>query len=202
MKINFNNQASFQKKLVATSRIGEGATRQKVRIYELDSFEDRADLDKLYATSTWDKSYYVEEINEEFAKKFTTSIAQDSHFYLMENTKKEPICVSVLNKAHKKKNQLDYLETAYAYSSYGDGTRRVRYIGETMLAFLVKMTKKEDKNFEVPDVAQREKTKNFYFKQCGFEKISDRVAYLKRKKFKGFIASNRSHTGSKIKISI
>lgn len=202
MKINSNNYINFQKKLVATSKVGDVGARQKVNIYELDKFSDRVDLDRLYMTSAWDKSYYVEEINDEFAKKFFTPLGQDSHFYIMENSQKEPICVSVLNKANRKKNQLDYLETAHSYSTYGDGTRRVRYIGETMLAFLVKMTKKEDKNFEVPDVAQREKTKAFYFDHCGFKQIGDRVAYLKKKNFKNFLSLNKSHTGSKIKISL
>ena len=71
-----------------------------------------------------------------------------------------------------------------------------------MLAFLVKITGKEDKHFEVPDVAQREKTKSFYFEHCGFKKIGDRVAYLKKKNFKNLLSLNKSHTGSKIKISI
>ena len=144
MKINSNNHIHFQKTLVATSKVGDINSRQDVKIYALDKFEDRIDLDRLYLTPAWDNSYYVEEINDEFAKKFTTPTAPDTHFYLMENAQKEPICVGVLNKAYKKKNQLDYLETAYSYSSYGDGTKRVRYIGETMLAFLVKMTKKEE----------------------------------------------------------
>ena len=197
MRINKNqNYIFFQKRLVANCKVGDSSNSQKASIYQLEYPIDKDYYEKCARDDkNWDQSYYLEEISWDF-----NHYSDENEFYVMENEDGDTLCVSVLNENMLDENRLEYLETAPKLSSYNTGNRKIKYIGETMLACMVKLTKDLKSIFDIPEVAQRDKTKDFYFKLCGFHPDDLQGAYLRSEEFDDFIARNEEHTNSTIEI--
>ncbi len=185
----------FQKKLVATAQIRNNEKPQEVKIYQLDKESDVEILERALDTKEWLGSYYLPDLNVAFGDDFSTY-----NYYAMLDNKGKLLCTSVVNERGNTKNKLEFIETAPRKSLYNKAKRKTRYIGETMLAFIAKKGKKEKKELVVPTVADREKTKNFYFTQCGFAPFGKRGAKINIASVDSFVRKNENHTGGQIKI--
>jgi len=204
MRISGFNNVYFQKRLAAKCTIGDTSTSQKAYIYELDCEDDKKILYDAEKQSIWQDNYYLDEYTRSFEKENCQWFSDDpsrnkNKYYIMEDKSGNMICYSLLDTARKKENRLDYLETAPEMSCYNKYTRRTRYVGETMLAFLAAITKKAGKDLKIVEVAPRPTTENFYFKQCKFKSV-DIGGIMPYEKLGKFVKSNRHHTGTKIAI--
>ena len=197
MKINSIKNFAFQKRLVANCKIGCNETRQKAKIYEIEYPQDRQYWYDLIQDENWKNNFYLTHICGDFEE---FSDIQGEHFYAMEDKEGKCICISEFDEYNEKQNSLDFIETAPALSTYTKNPNRIKYIGETMLAFLVKKTKEQGKKrFFIPLVANRERTLDFYYTQCGFNRQGT-AGSLAKKNYDRFIRSNEEHTNSSISL--
>jgi len=194
MRITNIGNISFQKILMANCHVGNGIDIKEAKIYRLEYPDDEKYYIEHSNQNDWQNSFYLQEVQNEFI------IEEDCIHYVMEDTDGATLCIGVLDESRTKENKLDYLETAPKLSSYNRADRKIKYIGETMLAFLVKITKGKKNKFEIPDVAQRPRTIDFYSKICKFNMKDQTSAYLERNEFDRFIKQNEKHTGSEIEI--
>jgi len=193
MKINCINNPTFQKKLMATCAILKNGKKENVNIYLLDEKKDEEIYRKTMEHSAWRGSILAAAMHYDF---IYSNKSQDMHF-VMEDKKQNPLCfASIQNK--QEQNNLMCIETAPKYSM-NYKKRHYRYIGETMIAFLIELTKKADKKLLcIPCILKDENTKHFYFKQCDFKTKTGNEAWLKKRGFEQMLRKNSEHTGSKI----
>lgn len=101
------------------------------------------------------------------------------------------------------RNELKYIETKKDLS-YKNQSRKTKYIGETIVSFLLGLTKKSpQKDFVVPHTLCS--AEGFYIDKCGFkhyEKGSVVSTYKPKEEFDDLIFQNEKHTGSKIEFLI
>lgn len=193
MKISTVKNISFSKKLVANCHIGTCEDKHEAKIYQLDKESDYFLFRKVKDVGDWQNSFYFLTLMCEFCSDY-----KKSQYYVMEDEKGKAICFSKTTKA-KKKTDLDYIETVPKLSA-NSLSRKIKYIGETMLAYLVLESDSENKILNVPNVANRDRTKSFYYEQCGFKKNGKHAAYMPKESVKDFIEQNKMHTGSTIEI--
>lgn len=193
MKISNFKPINFQKRLVANCQIGASGNNVPTKIYLLDKRDDFGVLDKAKDKEIWQNGYYISNVSNNFCVDL-----KHANHYVMETDDGDVICMCKAKEKGKKVN-LEYIETAPKMSSYNH-TRKLKYIGETMLAFLVKEAKENKKIVDVPTVAMRPKTLDFYFNQCGFKKDGKLSATMPREEANTFIKKNEKHTGSPIEI--
>ena len=197
MKIQKTNNLLFQKKLIATCAIGQSDKSKKACIYELDSQKDSFELHKMYYDNKWQNNNYLEEITEEYERP---NRRKQDRYFIIEDQDKNIVCISVLDTCGNSQNTLEYIETAPSLSCYNINSRPIKFIGETMIAFLAKLTQQQKKDLFVLEVAPKEPTRNFYFEHCGFTSIPENNAIMNKDKLEGLIRMNEDHTGSKIEI--
>lgn len=191
MKITNFKALSFQKQLVARCSVGNFENNLPVKIFHLDQQEDLQELKRAKCQPSWKDNHYLNTLISYFNNDY-----QKAKYYVMENQNGDVICTSKIV-PRGKKDDLEFIETAPTFST-SNHIRKVKYIGETMLAFLAKDAKEGKKIIEVPLVAPTPKTKNFYFNQCGFEKHGRAGAILTKEKIDMFLKKNEKHTGAKI----
>jgi len=193
MKVQNFNPVNFQKRLVATCKIGSADNSCDAKIYLLDKKDDYYELKEAKNSENWEGNYYLNNIQENFCLDF-----KKINHHIMENPNGDIICVTKSAKKGKK-TSLEYIETAPKLSCYNH-IRALKYIGETMLAFLAKDAKESRKILVVPTVAERPKTLNFYYNQCGFDKNGLTNAIMPREKVDRFLKNNEKHTGGPINL--
>ena len=197
MKIQKTNNLSFQKRLAAKSAVLQNGTPKKVYIYELDKPDDSICLYKAYYDKNWQDNNYLNDIIYDFEDSYVRNI--NDKYFVMEDEDKKVLCISVLSTSNKRQNTLDYIETAPRLSCYNEDSRPMKYIGETMVAFLAKLTQQQEKNLYVCSIRQKAHTINFY-RHCGFKEINRSNAYMTNSGFCNLINLNETNTGSKIEI--
>lgn len=192
MKINNTQKINFQKKLIGLGAIKAQNVSKGVKFFQLDDFADIADFKAAQKTQNWFGNYYLNDVvnaDEYYFQKFNVYSMEDEAsnllgYFILKHSDKETI--------------LSTIETAPRLSCYKE-QRPAKYIGETMMAFIASIS--GDKNVKVFDIAQRPKTKNFYFSQCRFSKIPfSENAILRRRNFKKLINANEAHTGKKVEL--
>jgi hypothetical protein len=62
------------------------------------------------------------------------------------------------------------------------------------------MAQDEEKDLTISEVADREKTKNFYYNQCGFKNLGKNNAKLPYNRLGNLIQQNEKHTGKRIEL--
>ena len=191
--ININ--LNFQKRLVASATIQRNNKPQEVKIFHLNEPNDNEILERALNTKEWMGTYYLPDLNITFLNDF-----EQNKYYVMEDKKGKLLCASVVNERGKKKNKLEYIETAPRLSKYNKGERSAKFIGETMLAFIAKNGKKDKKELVIPNVAQRSETKKFYFDQCRCNPAGQRGAKMPFGVIDFFVKRNESHTKGVIEI--
>jgi len=182
----------FQKRHIANCIIGEVCNSRKAKIFQLEYPQDIAYYSRYANSHEWEGSYYIDRMPEIFSEN-----KQDVDHFVMEDSLGQMLCYSSI-RHRKNTDELEYIETMPKMSCYNMATRKVKYIGETMLSFLVGLSKKKNVVFSVPRVAPRAKTKDFYYKLCKFSKGKDNSAYLEKNKYDKFMHQNEEHTGGKI----
>lgn len=199
MKISKINNISFQKKLSARCNVIQNGKPKRVNIYQLEKGVDDDYFIKAGKIANWKQgNYYLREIASDFDKYGSKDW---SHFCVMEDDEGNLLGYSEFIKYNVSKNgYLETIETAPSDSIYNK-KRRVKYVGETMIAYLVLLCKKENLDFEIMEIAPRKATRDFYYKNCHLEPISKDRAILTKEKFNEFLAQNEAHTGSKIELN-
>ena len=117
----------------------------------------------------------------------------------MEDSKGNILGLSEIT-SHKDVVFLDYLETAPRYSINNKSKRTFKYIGETMISFIASLCKRDNKDLDIPDVAERQTTEDFYYEDCGFMHENYHEAKMYNKRLGNLIAHNEQHTGSRIEL--
>ena len=193
MKINKINNTQFQKKLIANASVQKNNNPEKVYIYKLEYDTDEAYFQKLKNDKCWENNNYLSYILVDFA----VDQRPCDYFISMEDEKGNVLGISEITSA-KNSILLDFLETAPKYSINNKGKRTFKYIGETMLGFIALLCKIVNKRLEIPDIADSQSARDFYFKNCGFTDTGLNGARMSE--FDDFIARNEHHTGSSIEI--
>ena len=194
MNITSVRNINFQKTLKAKAAIQHEGEIRSVDIFCIDDDKDVSALEKQADFWDWNRSFYLPEI---FAFCPSTSSEMRYQLYTLELDGKL-LAYSIIHKTEDD-IEVELLEVAPAYSVYNT-ERKTKYVGETMMSFLASVAKKEGKKVSITEVADREKTKNFYFQLCGFDELPDKQALLSGCKLDNLISNNQGHTGKKIEL--
>ncbi len=181
---------SFKKTLIKNCTIPDKKNHPTpCGIYKLDLPEDRYYFTKLLKDKKWDGNKYLDDIDD--------SIRIDGEYennYVLESENGEClgfICTTDEPKFNAK--EVDYLETCPYYAKQNP-ERDLKYIGETLLAFVVELAKKGDFNSVIIPFPAKRAVK-FYMDKCGFIQGADGVAKIMCKKdYHKLIEQNKKHT--------
>lgn len=78
MRLNNISNINFQKRLVAEATIVHNAKKEPAKIYLLDNYEDKKELDEKLNMSDWKNSHYASNVIADFMKDSDST-------YVMEN---------------------------------------------------------------------------------------------------------------------
>lgn len=197
MKISSQNSSvSFQKALVAKAgfiRAGQPRTCKIFRLFkdiDNDYFEQVRNKDK------WATSAFMKEVSANIK-----NLPEQMRIYVLEDKKENCLgLVELVNLPSSNKKEILFLETCPKYSN-SNSDRKAKYIGETLLAFIAKIAKK-DKNDKVYISVYTENAKPFYVDKCKFVKASksSNAIELPKSKFGHFLFQNALHTKRKIEL--
>lgn len=168
MKISIqNNSVLFGKSLVASCNVKRKTGElEECDIYELDKKEDFDYFLKLKNNPDWANGKYVTITNNLFLSPYSSKRA---NMYAIED--KFGSCLGYVRTISvddcEKNEQIEFLETCPTLSS-NNKKRQVKYVGQSLVAFVVGMAKRENKqSVYVPIVAQS--ARKFYQKKCYFK---------------------------------
>ena len=200
MKINsVNNFISFGKQLVAT---GDYLKEDKVCpcfFYKLCK-DDKLQIEGSIAKDEWQGIELVDSLvynMNEFSKDEFYSI-EDSDGMLLGATEIYDEKIEGINSKN-----IHIIETCPKCSSKNIH-RKEKYIGESLLAFIVKLAKKENKEMVYISVAEATAL-SFYTDKCFFtqrqevQKLEDSPVFLMDSDFDKLIDRNEEHTKNQIK---
>ena len=186
MKINLQKpNLSFKKTLIGNCNILKDKKPYQCNMYMLDN-SNREDCDFFLKPS---KQNYELWNNPAKSSYFWISMMEGWHpneeIYILEDQK-----------------ALFFIETCPKFSYDKEKNRNVKYIGESMLAFLAGIAQKRHNPFiSVP--AYRGDAIDFYTKKCGFVQADfdyDFCLVLTEDNYDKLIKQNELHTGKKINI--
>ncbi|MBQ8635471.1 hypothetical protein IJX73_03870 [bacterium] len=190
MNIIALNNIAFQKKLIASSNIIKDGQISPCSIYELD-VNNRDDLryfTKLKGGDNWRKGTFFKDIENDMLA------AADGRYYVLEDSKDGCLAAcEVYENTENGTDELIYLETGTTYSSQ-NSDRKSRYIGETLLSFLVGMAKKTKKaKFTIVDPTPY--AYMFYINHGFRENVFDENLSVKSSDFNRILEKNEKHVG-------
>ena len=198
MKLNASNvnKVKFAKKFIATANVVK-VSNGKEKPIPCSIYKLERGIDKDYFKTQpkyWKKAAFADSIEAELLTKSSQS-RPFGDIYTIEDSKGKMLGYCEQDELYFQ-NVLALVETSPAYKN-AKKDRKIKYVGETMLAFLVKMAKNQNKAaFAVDSVL--DEARDFYSKKCGFEKDGIRTYILSEKQFDNFISQNESHTQGKI----
>ena len=197
-----NNNIAFQKQLRAKCHILKNNRKDYGRIYELE--ESKPDDVKYFLRLLNDKSWnqgnsFLSSMNCTMKLK-AEGKKKDEKIFVLENLKKECLGYCQITDNSYEFN-LDFLETKPTYQ--GKGKKEYKYVGETIIAFLTSLCKREKREkFDIS--CALDDAVDFYMKKCFFDgKIRrDGCGKLKldQDKFETMIKSNALHTKGKMRL--
>lgn len=168
MKISIqNNNVLFGKSLVASCNVKrKSGELEECDIYELDKKEDFDYFLKLKNNPDWANGRYVTITNNLFLSSYSSKRA---NMYALED--KLGSCLGYVRTISvddcEKNEQIEFLETCPTLSS-NNKKRQVKYVGQSLVAFVVGLAKRENKqSVYVPIVAQS--ARKFYQNKCYFK---------------------------------
>lgn len=190
MNNNINN-LSFQKRLIANCKIVDKGKSVPCQIFELNKRDDADYFKSLLKERGWKGQGFVEYIDDIFSH----SGCGDAKFYAIENAKNKKLGFCQI---YQEPNQYDELEIIEVMpkAAHDNSSRNIKYIGETLMTFLVEKAKREGKKSFVIPVPIPD-ARDFY-KNCGFAECGDRAFLMKANNFDNLINKNIEHTGSTI----
>ena len=191
-----SSDINFGKKLVATANVVK-VFNGKEKSLPCSIYQLEREVDKDYFKTQpkyWKRAAFLDSVEAEIATKHS-KYRPIGDIYVVEDSKGKMLGYCEQDELYFQ-NALVLIETSPAcLSSKKD--RKIKYVGETMLAFLVKMAKNQNKAaFAVDSVL--DEARDFYSKKCGFEKDGIRTYILSEKQFDNFISQNENHTQGKI----
>lgn len=168
MKIsNQNSNVLFGKSLVASCSVKRKTGElEKCHIYKLNKAEDFDYFSKLKDSPNWENDKYVSITNGLFLSPYSS---KNANLYAIED--KSGSCLGYVRTISvedcEKREQIDFLETCPTLSS-NNKKRDVKYVGQSLIAFIVGLAKNENKQgVYVPVVAKN--ARKFYLKKCYFK---------------------------------
>lgn len=194
MNVNKLQNTSFQKKLVAYANVIKNNQPYPCAIYKL---EKGIDCDYFIKQGqVWKKAKYLQPVEAELENNFHNPYIGDSEIYVIENKKEK--CLGYCHQdTLNKGNEVITLEVHPRYK-HENGKRKVKYIGETLLAFLAKLSQRQKKPTLKIDHATKD-SRPFYTEKCGFDdEKNDSSPELKQRSFNALIKQNEKHTKGKI----
>ena len=190
---NFSNNVSFQKTLKANCNILKDGNNQQCSIYQLDPIQDRDFFQKLEYENDWGNNEYVSCMND-----IMQTIQEDSKESVYELETQEGKCLGYLY-AEEKRNayEIGFIESI-PKNKYGTN---YKYIGETLLSFIAKLARIEEK--ERIFLAPADSAVDFYENKCHFsteEDSEEQEMILPNDRYNKLISQNENHTGKNIDV--
>lgn len=197
----FNNYSyskiPFQKKLVANCTVIKDNSAYPCSIYSLSAEEDKNYFKNLEYEKDWIDGDYLSHADYLISKK-----AGQREFYTIEDKDENCLGFCCTDLIDKNANRVEVIETVNRAIS-GNSKSRYKYIGETLLSFLCKLTDKDTKKQELQIDSPMSTALDFYVKKCGFKFIKTeyetRLA-LQKEDFSTLTKQNENHTKGKIEL--
>ena len=184
MKIKAIANTHFQKQLKANCTvIGKNNNPEQCNVYKLEFGKDDRYFSNLRKTSDWENSEFLDYAIFQLPRKEVFN----SDTYTLENKKGE--CLGFCEFTTIEGGIIEVIETCPKYK------KEYKYIGETLLTFLVKQA--TEKSLKTISLTSKERTKHFYKKQ-GFTETMGNEMCLYEKDYKKTIQNNEKHTGTNI----
>ena len=200
MKINsINNFISFKKQLVATGAYLSNGESKPCFFYQLKGEEDKLYLEKVLRTDEWQNVELVDSLTDNMVN------FSNDEFYSIEDSKGN--CLGATEIYDETIEGMDtksihIIETCPKFSTKNE-QRNVKYIGESILAFIAKLCKNENKEMiYIPNADTS--AKPFYKDKCFFEEktVADEYGelpvFLMDEAFDDLITQNENHTQEQI----
>ena len=200
MKINsINNFISFKKQLVATGAYLSNGESRPCFFYQLKGEEDKLYLENVLRTDEWQNVELVDSLTDNMVN------FSNDEFYSIEDSKGN--CLGATEIYDETIEGMDtksihIIETCPKFSTKNE-QRNVKYIGESILAFIAKLCKNENKEMiYIPNADTS--AKPFYKDKCFFEEktVADEYGelpvFLMDEAFDDLITQNENHTQEQI----
>lgn len=192
------NKVSFKKSLVANcSVIKKDNTKIPCSIYDLNQHDDSDYFEKISNKSDWNGARYLCYLKEDLAE---LDEKPDRKIYVLEGNNLDCLGYSEVLYCDDNKNEILFLETAPTQNFSSRRKASFKYIGETLLSFIVKQSKEQKvKSVELQATVA---SINFYKDKCFFrlpKKETDPL-YLINRDFSKLIKQNEEHTKSSIEL--
>lgn len=195
MNINSINNLNFQKKLVAKTTPIKHTKKNCYKIYQLEKSDRSYFTDTLYQ---WGDSMFCMDMIDDFE-----SGDKYHKIYALEDDKNNCLAWAEIYTGDDDGFELEYIETRKDIS-HANRERKTKHVGETLLAFLVGLSKRNLKDdFVVPHTLTD--AEGFYIKNCGFKRYErGRIlaTHKPKEEFDDFISKNEKHIGCKIEYLI
>ena len=191
-----NSQISFQKSLVSKAGFVRAGKTRSCKIYRLFKDVDNDYFQQIRNKDKWTGSSFMEEVSDNIK-----NLNEHKKVYVVEDKKEN--CLGLVElvdlPSHNKKEVL-FLETCPKYSN-SNSDRRAKYIGETLLAFVTKLAKK-DKNDKISISVYTQNAQPFYVDKCKFAQASktSKSLELPKSKFGHLLFQNSLHTKRRIEL--
>lgn len=198
MKISHTkNQISFKKTLVANcSVIKKDNTKVPCLIYGLNQQDDSDYFEKIPNKTDWNSARYLCYLEDDLAE---LDEKPDRKIYVLESENGE--CLGYSEVLYDDKtNEILFLETVPTQNFSNREKSSFKYIGETLLSFIVKQSKQQKaRSVELQATVA---STNFYKNKCFFKSPKKELdpLYLKKKDFSKLISQNEKHTKSTIEL--
>lgn len=199
MKIsNFISKVSFNKSLVANcSVIKKDNTPISCSVYNLTQKDDSNYFDNIPNKHDWFGSKYLCYLKEDLKN---LDSKQNRNIYSLESLNGDCLGFSEIEYGTNSVNEVLFLETVPTQNFSSREKSSFKYIGETLLSFLVKKSKEQKaKRVELQATVA---SINFYKNKCFFrtpKKETDPL-YLLKRDFSKLINQNEKHTQSSIEL--
>ena len=197
MKINNINNFSFQKRLIANCAVLKEEQPKSCKIYKMEA-QDQDYFKNLFNEESWQNAYYLENIDA--MMKYRTLGGRQ--IYSMEDGNDKCIAFCEVDHECIDSDILEFIEVAPKIAS-SNGERKTKYVGETLMSFLMKYALQNGKQMLAVD-SPSERAEDFYLKTCGMSErtiLKRRDFIIKEKEINKLLAKNESHTGSNIEIT-
>ena len=195
-----SNKISFSKTLVANcSVIKKDDTPYPCHIFSLDDDSDINYFDNVNNKQDWNNARYLRCLKQDL-KTIKDDIADGYRIYSLETMDGDCLGYSEVVKRDNSVDEVLFLETVPTQTFLNSHKSKFKYIGETLLSFMVKKSQQEEsRQVELqPSILSTA----FYRDKCFFippEKEVDPY-YLTRNSFSKLIKQNEEHTHSSIEL--
>lgn len=204
MKVNSSNFLSFQKKLVASCNVlNQDGVKLPCKIYQLED-ENKGDLQYIKKTrkqENWEKSEYISTFYDEYRSYKKGNNTVNKKFYVMQD--KDESCIAfceVYDFNSLRPDEIALLEVApkIKHDNQNENPNNFKYVGQTFVAFLVKLCQKSNKR--ILEVNYADSAYTFYKDKCFFDEdeFNTYISSLRKENFDKLIKKNELNTGSSI----